>query len=413
LPLIALGTLVVVGVGLRVWLISAARPAFIGFPDAAWYMIAARDNVFVSASTADFSPWPAGYSIFLRLAHLPIHQLSPVILLQHLLGVATAVLLFLTVRRVAPAGWGLVPAAVVLLAGPQLFLEHSPMAETLFSFLLAALLYMGVRAYEEAQSGEDSSIRWSVAMGLLAAVSGTVRLVGLALIAIVVLWLLAGSRRSWRMGLRNGVAAALVAALVIGGYLGEMRRETGYGGPTLTQSGPSPTPADAGAPIGFAKRLAPDLVRFWSSDANMDNGGLNYAAFITTLVVRRDTYQVADISTWYATADWKVHAGAVDALGSYERHTRLEGLPLVLLVLLALGGIPLARDGRLAISLLAVGVAGAIMLGPLVYAQFDARYVVPGYGALAMAGALGAATLWERVARRVRRPQPTAAEALS
>ena len=39
----------------------------------------------------------------------------------------------------------LVPAAVVLLGGSQIFLEHTPISETLFTFLMAAALYASAR----------------------------------------------------------------------------------------------------------------------------------------------------------------------------------------------------------------------------------------------------------------------------
>jgi hypothetical protein len=42
------------------------------------------------------------------------------------------------------------------------------------------------------------------------------------------------------------------------------------------------------------------------------------------------------------------------------------------------------------------------LIAPVVTAVYAARYAVPGYGPLAAAGALGAATLWERLAARRR-----------
>jgi hypothetical protein len=391
--LVALAVLVLGGIGLRLMLLTATSPAFIGFPDGSWYMIAARDNIFLNAA-GNTSPWPAGYSVFLALTHALNEQLSFTILLHHLLGIGTGLVLFMTVRRVAPAGWGLIPAAVVLLAGPQLFLEHAPMPEALFAFMCAGLVYVLTRTME------TGSLPWALLAGALAAAAGCVRLVGLPLIAVAVLWLLGSVRGPLRHRLVVAAVAALAASLLLGVYLSQMKRETGYGGPALTRLGPFGAPPGAGAPVEVAKHLGPDLKRFWSSDDNVVNGGLGYAGFISTMLHPRKSDELMYLATWYPTLTPHTDAGTLDALSAYEQHTRLEGVPLVLLLVLAVGGLPLARGRRLAVGLLMLGVAATVLLGPLVYAQFDARYVVPGYGTLAAAGAIGAAALWDRLSRR-------------
>jgi 4-amino-4-deoxy-L-arabinose transferase-like glycosyltransferase len=392
--LVALVALLAVGVGLRLLLIGAVSPAFTGFNDTSWYVIAARDDVFLNAAVPGAYPWPAGYSAFLRFMHHFSGQLSFLVLFQHALGIGTALLLFAVVRRIVSAAWGLVPAAVVLFAGPQLFLEHAVMAEALFAFLIAALIYCALRAYD------GTPLLWAYAAGLLAAAAATVRLSGLTLIPTVVIWLALAWRGPWRRRLLVAGLAALGAAFVIGAYLGEMKRETGYGGPGLTHAGHYGAPPGSGRPVDFTERLGSDLVRFWDSDLNLSNGGLHYQGFIDTLVRADHSDLVDDASSWFPTSTPRRDRGTYGFLRDYERHTRFEGLPFVLLFLLAVGGLPFARGRRLALGLLVLAVALSTVITPILFARFDARYVVPGYGPLAAAGAIGAALLWERATKR-------------
>jgi hypothetical protein len=395
-PWIALAVLLTVGLGLRVAMGSAASPAYVGFPDTQWYVLAAHFRVFGPGAVPTYAyHWPAGYPLFLKLLHAMGGKLTLVVVVQHGLGVLTALLLFSTVRRVASAAWGLLPAAVVLLAGPQLFLEHAILADTLFGCLVAGLLYAGARAYEGNQVG------WAVLAGSLAAAAGTVRLVGLALIGAIVIWLLVGISGPSRQRLLCAAVAALAAVSLIGLYLGGMKRETGFGGPTLTNGGPYGLPPGADQPVGYLQRLGPDLARFWSSDANGENGGLDYDGFIR-LVTAGPEGPLPEIPySWYSTATYAVDTGALGALRGYQRHSRLEGIPFVLLTLLTAIGIPLARGRQLSIGLLMAAVSGVILVAPVLYAQFDARYVVPAYGPLAAVAALGAASLWQRLAPRL------------
>ena len=392
--------LVGVGVALRVALMGSTPP-FVGFPDAAWYMIAAGQGVFSLAAEADTSPWPAGYPEFLRILRVFGDTLTFAIFVQHVLGVATGLLLFATVRRVVSAWWALLPAAVVLLAGPQLFLEHAPMAEALFAFLLAVCVYCATRAYDSPRW------YWAASAGLVVACAGCVRLQGLTLAPILLIWLLVGIRLPARARLIAVAAATAAFALVIGAYLAEMKHETGFGGPALTRSGSFGVPEISDGPAGHVDRLAPDLARFWSSDANTDNGGLGYEGFITGLVTPQSTVQIEAAARWYPTLARDSDDASLSVFDGYERHTRVEGLVFLLLLLLAVGGLVPARGRQLAVGLFVTAVAIVSLMTPLLFAQFDARYVVPAYGSLAAAGAIGAATLWERFMpwmRRLRRP---------
>src|SRR5687767_13038198 len=130
---VGLGALLVAGLGLRLAFMLAYRPAFVGYSDTAVYISGAKGDLFWDPLRV------AGYSAFLRVAHGISAELSFTTLVQHALGVGTALLLYATVRRVGGSPWmAFVPAAIVLLGGDQVFFEHALLSETLYTFLTAA-----------------------------------------------------------------------------------------------------------------------------------------------------------------------------------------------------------------------------------------------------------------------------------
>src|SRR3954453_7174519 len=158
--LIALAGLALLGAGglvLRLEMAAAYRPAFLGYPDTHFYIQGANAPLFSNPMQ------PIGYEAFLQATHDLGSTLQATMRLQHGLGLATALLLFLAVRRIGGPAWlGLAPAAVVALGGDQLFFEHAVLSETLFGFLCAAALYAGARCL-------DGGWAWPVAAGALCA----------------------------------------------------------------------------------------------------------------------------------------------------------------------------------------------------------------------------------------------------
>jgi hypothetical protein len=398
--------LVGLGIGLRILLVRAQTPGFTAVTDSFWYLIAAHVNVFTWAAAPNSYPWPAGYPAFLALVYVLDDHLSAVPLVQHALGLGTGVLWFLIVRRAVPSPWALLPAAVVLLAGPQLFIEHAPMAETLFAFLIAAATYGAVRAADRA------SVRWAIAAGLLVAAAGCVRVIGLPLIPLLSIWMLVGVRGSSRQRWMGAVVVALAAGLLIGSYLVEMKRETGYGGPTLTRSGNWKGPAPGLGRTehdGYPKRVAQDLLRFWASDNRGPQGGFSYSGLMDHIDEPLDIdtkrpflyltqgVRYGAVAMWYSTTALNVNGGLVAFMHRYESLTRVEGPLFLLLLLLILGGIPFARGAQLTVGALVTGVAAVTLLTPVLFLYYDARYVVPGYGPLSAAAAIGGAMLWSRL----------------
>ncbi|HEY6780172.1 MAG TPA: hypothetical protein VI111_04415, partial [Thermoleophilaceae bacterium] len=88
------------GIALRGMLVVAQNPGFISVTDSSSYLVVAHVNFFAYAAAAGSSPWPAGYPAFIWFVYQASSQLSFLMVVQHVVGVATALLWFLTVRQV-------------------------------------------------------------------------------------------------------------------------------------------------------------------------------------------------------------------------------------------------------------------------------------------------------------------------
>src|SRR3954454_16355200 len=192
---------------LRLALTLGWQPALFGWPDAASYIDVARGQVFGNELR------PAGYSLFLRGLHGLAPSLLLVVVVQHLLGLVTALLLYLAVVRAgAPRLFGLIPAAVVALGGDGIFLEHAPISESLFIFLVAVALYAGVRALE------GSQLRSPLMIGAVLAVAAGVRVGALPLLPLVGICLFAAARAPVRRRVALVAVGALGMLVVLGPY---------------------------------------------------------------------------------------------------------------------------------------------------------------------------------------------------
>jgi hypothetical protein len=215
--MIALAVVFLAGLGLRLYFMEQWRPALIGFPDSSIYIQDALTGIFNDPLRV------GGYSEFLRLMHGIRPHLSFAIFVQHLLGLASGLLLFGAVRRAGLSGWvALFPAAVVMLGGSELFVEHAPLSEAVFIFLVDVALYAVVRAWQRWV--------WALLAGLALGAATDVRSIGLVLTAVLTLSALLTVPGAWRR--RTLVAGALLiaAALPIGTFLRAHEESLGYGG---------------------------------------------------------------------------------------------------------------------------------------------------------------------------------------
>jgi len=201
----ALAALLAAGVSLRIVALASYWPVVTNLADSTAYAAYAQQDIVGNPQH------PAGYSTFLAALGIVTHQVAVVTVLQHALGVATALLLYVAVRRLTCSPWpGLIPAGVVLLNSDQIFLEQNIASEPLFGLLLAAALYCAVRAIDT----PDPWWCWPAASGALTAVAAVVRTEGVFLVPVLFLALLLAHPRPWR-GRLAAPGAALASAVAI------------------------------------------------------------------------------------------------------------------------------------------------------------------------------------------------------
>ncbi|MGP3955484.1 hypothetical protein ACTWPT_05760 [Nonomuraea sp. 3N208] len=189
LVVLALGTL------LRALAMLGYRPA-LWFPDSYTYIVT------VFKPRPDLVR-PAGYSMFIKLLE-PFHSFAAVAVAQHLLGLATGVLIYRVARR-APRWAATLATVPVLLDAYQVELEHLLVSDTLFMFLV-------VSAVALCTTQKTSTV---AAIGLLLAAATLTRTVGQPLIVVFAAWFVL-RRRIGHAGVL--LAAAMVPIVAYGAW---------------------------------------------------------------------------------------------------------------------------------------------------------------------------------------------------
>jgi hypothetical protein len=210
----------VIGVALRVLTVLAYQPAIL-YIDSFSYL----DNLY------DLRPdmlRPIGYDLILKLL-LPFGGLRAVAVVQHLLGLGIAVMIYQLLLRHGARRWLAALATVpVLLDAYQVQIEHNIMPDVWFQALLVVLIWV--------LTWHGLPRPWHAASaGVLIGVAVIVRLVGITMLVPAVAYLIVAgslwaSRTGWRqIGLR---AAAMSAgfAILLTGYAGYYRITTGIWG---------------------------------------------------------------------------------------------------------------------------------------------------------------------------------------
>ncbi|SEM80916.1 hypothetical protein [Nonomuraea pusilla] len=195
------------GVALRVAAMLGYRPA-LWFPDTYTYVVT------VFRPRPDLVR-PAGYSMFLKLFE-PLHSFAVVTAAQHLLGLATGVLVYVVAVRRAPRWAATLAAVPVLLDAYQVELEHLLVSDTLFMFLVMAAVALALRGRPPV-----------VAIGLLLAAATLTRTVGQPFVVLAVAWVALRGRLRPAVTL---LAVALVPILAYGAWFYAAHQRVGLVG---------------------------------------------------------------------------------------------------------------------------------------------------------------------------------------
>ncbi len=199
--------LLIAGLALRVLAQIAYQPALL-FIDSKKYIF---------GTTSNYNDWgsydPIGYTLVVLRPVLLVADLALVAILQHILGLAMAVGLYVLMLRRGVSRWlAALAVAPVLLDAYQLNAEQTIMPDVLFEALLVAgvilLLWQPV-----------PGIAFVVAGGLALGASAPMRQVGEALIVPALIYVLAVTR-GWRTRLLHGAALTFCFALPVVGYMG-------------------------------------------------------------------------------------------------------------------------------------------------------------------------------------------------
>jgi 4-amino-4-deoxy-L-arabinose transferase-like glycosyltransferase len=457
LPLVAL---LAVGLALRVLATAGYWPAYIANPDAFSYLDAAGSDLFKYAER------PSGYPIFLRVADWGLFGHFPLLVaLQHLLGLAAGVLIYLTaVRFGASRVLALAAAAVVLLTGDQIFFEHAVLSEALFGFLVLASVYCAARTLD------PGALPWAVAAGALLAAAATVRTVGLFMLPLLALWLVLTQPGRFRVRAVPVLACVLSAVVVAGAYVVAQRDATGFTGfarttgwslysrvahfadcskftppegtaglcepdvpsderpgatfyhhdsrsPAWQVFGPPPNGNEQlrtfareviiNQPFAYARTVVKDALRYIDPDIG------RYRPYNGTgpggLSFKDPNPAYLDRSLEQIRLHWhsvSFHDRFGGALRGYQDVIRVHGYLLPLLALVALVGLwPATRRERAGIALM-LGFTAIAVAVPSATLFYSWRYLVPLLPLLVAAAALGVGALLRRWADRGQRAAP-------
>jgi len=163
--------------------------AVLAYRPALWFNDA-FEYVSVALHPSPYAIRPNGYSFFLQLLE-PAHSFTLVVVVQHLMGLGTAVAVYALAHRFGLPPWARCLAALpVLLDGYWIQLEHTPLSDTLFTLLLVLTVVLVLWR-------PRPSVVTCTSVGLLLAVAMLVRPAALPMLGLLALYV-AVRRLGWR-----------------------------------------------------------------------------------------------------------------------------------------------------------------------------------------------------------------------
>lgn len=227
-PAVALAALVLVGGTARV-LLRATMPAVI-WPDSQLFYLTARQ--ILEGYWAGHDPYrtliyPYFLAALFSFGHSPVMG-AVVIGLQQLMGLATMACLYVVGRRTLPPLVAAAGAALFGVHAMQLFYEVSVLTESLFTLVLAATIWLTVRACDAPTWGRAALVGVSTAaLVLVRPVAQYYLVVVLAVGAVATLG------RPWRMRLTALAVALICYGVPLAAWMAVNQREYGFFGVAL------------------------------------------------------------------------------------------------------------------------------------------------------------------------------------
>jgi hypothetical protein len=189
----------------------------IGFPPAIWFGGDSASYLSTALRHAPGISRLSGYGLMLLVLR-PFHSFAAVTAIQHLMGLAVAVMIYALLRRYGLPDWGATLAALpVLLGAYQIQLEHEILPSAAFGF--ASLAAVTLTLWWPAREAPGAGRPWwpTVTAGLLLAASATFWPVGLPLLVLLMAYL-AVRRAGWRVLAATAAAAALPLVAYLGWF---------------------------------------------------------------------------------------------------------------------------------------------------------------------------------------------------
>lgn len=175
--------------------------AMLGYSPAMWFNDS-YEYVSVALHPRPSAVRPDGYSFWLMLLQ-PFHSFTLVVFTQHLMGLATGVLIYALLRRkFALPKWGATLAAVpVLFDAYQIQLEQLVMSDTMFTLLVVGVITLVL--WHRRMSWKVGAV-----VGFLLALTALTRSIGLPILGLVVVYMLI-KRTGWKPIVAMVTACAL------------------------------------------------------------------------------------------------------------------------------------------------------------------------------------------------------------
>jgi hypothetical protein len=204
--------IVIAAFALRWPFIDSGAPMFVT-PDSESYLLPGWELAHGQGFNPELRRTPV-YSLFIAsVLTLLGDNLERLATVQHLIGVATALVVFTFARTIYGSLAGLLAGLAVAISGPQLIYEHYLLSEALFTLLLSASLGAVVAGVARDSRG------WLLLAGVVLALAALCRPIGQIAVPLAIVFTVASAGRHVRVGVGRGAFVLLGVILIMGPWM--------------------------------------------------------------------------------------------------------------------------------------------------------------------------------------------------